>query len=794
MRGECEQCKRHEASNNACLMGSFPSGTSSIMIIGDIPTHHEALKGQYFTGHIAQWFAEKLSTYGIDMGTCYLTKAIKCHHADPVTKSHIKYCKGLLDEEIDAIKPKYILTLGNTALQALTGKGAIEKNRGKAIEYKGAKVLATYNPSAVIRSPKYEPMFNADLQYFANMCQDKWEEDTFKWMLVDSKAKYFEMLEAIRKDEYTSYDIETSCLKDTEKGVMHMLGIGTEHMNYVLYTRNLNSAVVNTIFSLIKWSVAQNSKFDNRWLRAKYGLTHVIGFDTMLALYVLNASTPHDLKYASRVYCNAPDYAIKAESFKEVLTEDERIEMAEYCARDVHYTRKLYPILRDELMKDRRLARVFKHIVMPGERVLQKIEARGAYVDLKELQDVTIEFQRQLKDIDDELAMFIPNIADMNLNSTQQLAKLLFTDLGLPVISYTDSGAPSTGKASLLRLVDKHHVPRLILERRKYSKGLDGFLVPWVAYREKDGRLHTTYNIAKTGTGRLSAEDPNLQQVPRDKRVRNLISAPNGRKFLEADYSQIELRAASYIARADSMKQAYILGEDIHTKTAISVSGKAPDDITKADRTGAKAVNFGYLYGMWWKSFKAYAFDTYGVVVSDEDAMHSREVYFETYPEFVDWHKRQINEVRSEKAVRTPTGRIRHLPNIDSPDSDLRGEAERQSINTPVQSFASDMTLLAMIAIDTHLEEHYAGKALLVGQVHDAILVEADDDVAEEIGYVIKDIMEHVPDTLTALFHITLDVPIVADVTIGTAWGKGDELKPLQTLDKKVVDKAVVGW
>ena len=422
------------------------------------------------------------------------------------------------------------------------------------------------------------------------------------------------------------------------------------------------------------------------------------------------------------------------------------------------------------------LARPFKYIIMPGERVLQKIETVGVYIDQDKLREVTFEYEMRRDELDDLISEKLPDSYGgmVNLNSPTQLAKLLFDDLGLPVIEKTKGGKDSTGKSTLLRLVDYHDLPRLILDRRKYEKAINGFLYPWVDYLKDDGRLHSTYNIARTATGRLSASDPNLQQVPRDANVRSLISCTPGRDFIEADYSQLELRVAAFVAKAESMKQVYMRGEDLHKKTAAQVAGCKMEDVTKDMRFHAKAVNFGYLYGMWWKSFKSYAFDSYGVVVTDEEAEHSRNIYFETYPELTGWHERQKNEVRTYKRVKTATGRIRHLPDIDSPDKDIRNGEERKAINTPVQSFGSDITMLAMIMIDQEIDKRYKGKACLIGQVHDAIMAEANKDVSREVAIMIKRIMENVPQVLRTYFGVVFDIPLVAEVELGSAWGVGE--------------------
>lgn len=431
-----------------------------------------------------------------------------------------------------------------------------------------------------------------------------------------------------------------------------------------------------------------------------------------------------------------------------------------------------------------RLITIFDTIITPAEAVLQDIEEYGAYVDYDELIKLTLDYQikrdEALKDLDDMLPATMRG--EINWNSPNQVRELLFDRLKLPIISRTEKGVPQTGKSVLLRLVDQHPIPGKLLEARKYSKALNGFLNPWKEYLDyeismgRPPRLHTTYNIAKTNTGRLSAEDPNLQQVPRLTGIRSLICAPPGYVIIEADYSQIELRIAAFIARAYSMLSIYNTGGDLHLKTAMATSGLKAEEITKELRTRAKAVNFGYIYGMWWKSFKAYAFDNYGVTLTDREAEQSRNDFFKSYPELTHWHERSKKYVHTYKYIKSPLGRIRYLPNIDSFDKELRGKAERQAINTPVQSTASDMLLIALIHVHHMLrEKNY--DAHLIGEVHDSILIECRSDQAKEVGTLVKRCMEEtVPLVLRKVFSVTLDVPIVADVTIGPGWGQGVDL------------------
>ncbi len=782
----CKDCNLHEHAKNPCIK---PIGLlhTDVMIISDYPSWAEDNFNGIWASPTGKFIFRELFNVGIDASKCYVTKAVKCYSPKKPSVKQIKACLPKLQEEIRTIKPRYILTFGDISMKAVLNKTGITKHRGKLFEInEGIKVIPSLHPSLVIKQPHHLTVFRADLNYFSRLLDGEWSQPKdFDWTIIKTYKEAEEMLNDVLSSRHISYDIETTCLDDYDNGKIRAVGIATDKKCYILpYELDVPLSgfvhdAIKTIFEkkgLIK--IAQNGAFDNHWLRTR-GIKPHLDFDTMLASYVINVTLPHDLKYMAKTYCGAGDYAIDARNIDKVIEEHGFETVARYCALDVYYTLKLYHILKAELLKDQKLARVFKYIIMPGARVLENIRSRGAYINLEKLKQVKAEYTEKVKELEKEL-FFMVGKKEVNWNSPDQLADVLFNQLKLPVLETTATGKPSTGKSTLLRLVDKHPIPQKVLELRKYSKALNAFLIPWeekLEYEIKKGRqprLHTQYHIAQTATGRLSASNPNLQQVPRDKNVRSLVSAPPGRKLIEADFSQIELRIAAFIAGAESMKKIYRMGGDIHTETASEVSGVRPEDVTKPQRTAAKAVNFGFLYGMWWKSFKAYAFDSYGVIVTDEEAQHARERYFEKYYELLEWHERQKREVRAFGYIRTPIGRIRHLPNINSPDKDLRSEAERQAINTPVQSMASDLMLLAMIQIDQLLD---ADKAMIVGQIHDAILVEVDEDYVVEASKIIKETMEGVPKVVKKLFGITIDLPIVADVEVGDGWGIGEEIK-----------------
>lgn len=263
-----------------------------------------------------------------------------------------------------------------------------------------------------------------------------------------------------------------------------------------------------------------------------------------------------------------------------------------------------------------------------------------------------------------------------------------------------------------------------------------------------------------------------MQQVPRDPFIRGVIGAPSGWSFIQADYSQIELRIAAHCADERRMQRAFLLGEDIHSLTASRLTGKSQKSLTKEERKKAKAVNFGFLYGMYPKKFQSYAFESFDLEVTLGEAELARAQYFEMFPQLHSWHDRQKRVAHNKHFVSSPIGRVRHLPDILSSDHSVRMEAERQAINSPVQSMASDLMLYSMVKLHPLLNPR---EAAIVGTLHDAIFLEVREDCVEAYAPLIKETMENLP--LKKTFGCDLRVPITVDVEAGQHWGEGDVIQ-----------------
>lgn len=785
---KCNLCGLSETAKTVCLMGQGPV-PSDIMIIGEAPGYCEDDVGKPFQGRAGQVMDEMLGEVGLKRDNIYITNAVRCHPPDnrTPTRKEITSCGIYLIREIARVKPKFVLILGAVALMGALKKGGVTKHRGEVYEKDGIKYFVTLHPAALFRQPQQIPYVRADFQRFSNLVNGKIDNNLegFNWNLVDSPAKLRICLSSLVNDPVISFDIESSGLNPLAPGFkIFMIGFGTEGKQWIVpfdYPGSPFTAPIiqqKVIASLKKALdngqkiVGQNGKYDIKCILATYGWRVPQTFDTMLASYILDENAPHGLKPMSKMFFNAPDYDIP----KPIDTDRWSLkQVAEYCAMDVYYTRRLYFLQREQLLEDKALLRVFKELIMPASNALVDVELNGVYVDPVKYQEALIQIGEKVTEQEKALLSY----QDINWNSTQQISKYLFGDLKLEVLERTEKGAPSTNSESVLsRLRDAHPVIPALISYREQIK-LKQFLVSWGGFLDNSSRMYPTVKLIGTVTGRLSNSDPNLQQVPRDILLRSLITAPEGWELLEADYSQVELRGAAMLSGDRTMKMAYQAGEDIHKKTASAVMGVPTEKVEKADRKKAKAVNFGFIYGMGFRKFQEYARDKYGVDLTLDEAQEFRTRFFELYEDLQSWHERQRRLVRKYGYVRSPFGRKRRLPGIFSPDKKVRGEAERQSINSPNQSFASDLNLFSFVRISRELP---GDKIRPVGLIHDALLAWVRKGCLDEIVPKVKEIMTDT-ETIEKIFKMTIPVPIEVDIKIGP-WGLGKEYQKPKTLIK----------
>ena len=643
-------------------------------------------------------------------------------------------------------------------------------------------------------------------------------------VIVNDTSSYNAMKRRLRGE--VSFDLETTGLYPWQSQIVSM-GFGTADNQYIIpwdhedsFWRPRLGEIVEELNEIINDCelITQNGKFDALMMRVHHGVMWIPTFDTMLAHYLLDENSYHDLEYLAAAFLGASNYDVPlaVKQGKHGIKA-----LAKYQALDLDYTRQLKFIFDKKLKADSSLNRVFRHILMPCVRLFIEIEFDGVYIDQSKFDIAETYLLNEVATALNKLKEWEPapkpklnkkgqptgKMIEFNWGSTQQLGKLLFEDLKIPIVEKTGKGAPSTSE-SVLKRID-HPMVESLLKFRGAKQQLSFFIEGWKPYLVK-GYLHPSFKLHGTVTGRLSAEHPNLQQVPRDPRIRQLIAAPDDWELIEADLSQIELRIAAELSNDREMVYAYSHGIDVHWLTLLRELGRSagqadvvietastlmqrevtysealdillkagPDacaevnPVWKELRKKAKAINFGYLYGMWWRKFIIYARDNYEVKVTEREAQASRKSFFDLYKDLPAWHNRQKNYAQRNGYVMSLSGRKRHLPDaLSSEDTPQRAEALRQAINAPVQSFANELNLMAALQLR---KEYPRTIVRICGTVHDAILARVKKPHVVEVSRRLLEIMRH-PNMLDEL-DIKLRIPIEAELKVG-AWSRGVSLE-----------------
>ena len=508
--------------------------------------------------------------------------------------------------------------------------------------------------------------------------------------------------------------------------------------------------------------IAHNLKFDYKVLK-HYGV-EVEGaiFDTMIAHYLLNPDGRHGMDYLSEIYLNYKPVSIESLIGKKgknqgTLRDVSLEEQTSYAAEDADVTFQLYEIFAPQLKKEG-VEDLFYHIEMPLMRVLAKMEFAGISLDEKWLIQESKDLENDLKNL--ETKIFELCGEEFNMNSPKQLGEILFEKLKLdPKAKKTKTGQYATSEDILQKLASKHEIIQYILEYRTYQKLKSTYVDALPNQIDKDTkRVHTNFSQTTAATGRLASLNPNLQNIPirtlRGQQIRGAFVADEGNKLISADYSQIELRLIAEISGEENMIKAFQNGEDIHASTAAKLFKIPIEEVTKTQRSQAKTVNFGIIYG---QGAFALAEQT---GLSRTEAKQLIDSYYETYPKLKEFMAEQVAKARKLGYVETILGRKRHLQDINSNNFVVKGHAERNAVNAPIQGSAADIIKLAMIKIQEVLEqEHLKTKMLL--QVHDELVFEAPENEVETAKKLIKENMENAYKT---------EVPLLVEVGVGKNW------------------------
>lgn len=535
------------------------------------------------------------------------------------------------------------------------------------------------------------------------------------------------------------------------------------------------------LFDQIKWLLTSpkvklrlsNGKFDLIWIAEKWGIECTnFKFDNMLVGTILNENRSNSLNLHAKTMTTMGGYddPFNAKYDKGHM---ERIPANDdfliYAGGDTDAAHRVADNLRDELVEDEQLANFYIRILHPAARAFEKVERRGVLVDQEKYEVLRQDLRKTIDENHKKTLSLLPNKMRIKYRERidQQLAEgkspmlpsilkeFFFTPHGLnlkPKEVTAKTKEPSMAKSHLRQFANVPEAAAMVAaltDADSAMKTLSTFVDGFLKHLRPDGRFHTTYYLGRaefeghdddesgTVTGRLSAKDPPFQVTPKKtkwaKRIRECFPAPPGKLVLSCDYSQGELKVVACVAPEKTMLQAYEDGLDLHAVTGAKLAQvdlqeflswkdnpeKELADLFDKNRGNAKPANFGLLYGMGVEGFQAYAWANYGIKLTYEEAEQMRNAFFELYPGLINYHEKQREVVKFMKQVRSPLGRIRHLPMIDAWDREIRSKANRQAINSPIQSCLSDMMLWAIALID---QAYPNGEIEVVGMIHDALI------------------------------------------------------------------------
>jgi DNA polymerase-1 len=488
-----------------------------------------------------------------------------------------------------------------------------------------------------------------------------------------------------------------------------------------------------------------------------------IGCDTMVASYLMNPTKHnHNLEEIAREYLDHRMISYKdvvGSGKKEVTFDQVDLNSAkDYSCEDSDVTFLASHILLSKLEGEEGLKDLFNEVEIPLIEVLAHMEMNGVRINQSLLEEMSKEFEIKLASIADRIYLLAGE--QFNINSSQQLARILFEKLKLPRVKRTKTGT-STDTEVLTKLAHQHDLPGEILVYRSLSKLKSTYIdaLPKLI-NSRTGRVHTSYNQTVTATGRLSSSDPNLQNIPirseEGKRIREAFIPEEGWLMLSADYSQIELRILAHLAGDSALREAFQRDEDIHAHTASNIFGVSLEDVTPEMRRQAKVINFGIIYGM-----SAFGLGK-ELDIEPKVAAAYIEGYFEKYKGVREYIDSSLRESREKGYVTTLFGRRRYLPEINSSNQIVRNAAERTAINTPIQGTAADLIKVAMIHIHRRLKDLKLSTKMVM-QVHDELVFECPEGELEQASRIVREGMEGA---------MECSVPLRVSIARGRNWNE----------------------
>jgi DNA polymerase-1 len=741
-----------------------------ILVIGEAPGKTEVEKGRGFVGQSGTLLRRALEECGA--GIIDTANVVKCHPTDPrgnnrgPTAREQERCYNFLKKEMGGYE-LYILAGGVAISNVLSKDISPTLFSGHLFRENGRLLLPITHPAYLLRKHDEElkKVWTADIQWGIDMINGKIPFPEYE--LLDTDKKIGEFIDLVRKYREVTNDIETTGL-DPRKDSLIVVGFRVAGKNFIYpVSKRLDwKKELNAMVEPIDTVILHNAMFDIKFLRAKGIDIRADIRDTQVLCYLVD-----DLrrKVSLKLKVLAKDWL--GRRYKGIIRDmveapDE--DMYRYNSEDLEYTEELHDFAWSRLPNDR-LRKSYVMFLGNSEYPVMEMEAHGFKVDEEEFKKVKVEAEEKIKEIEDGLRdMF----GEVKWSSKDQLEKV-FRQLNI------DTGVKTKTKKMQIRMENLEELAGTVtdkkaqflidslIELRTLNKLYSTYIAGLGEKLDADWRIRASYGFTTTGTGRLSCNNPNVQSIPRASFIRKMFKVSPGYKLLAADFSQIELRIGAIVFGIQKMIEAFVKDIDIHRLTASLITGKSLDMVSKDERQQAKAVNFGFLYGASAWGFKVQAKVEYGIELSDAEAEQFRKRHFDAYG-LEEGHAKIKSFVKENKYIESIFGRRRYLPEIDSGIDKIRGHAERQGLNTPVQSSASDVNLMTMWKLwawkmQENIDMHF------VATVHDSFLLEVKEELVPQVLDMIKTVTAEVEKDVREF--VEGDIPkLKIEVKVGDHW------------------------
>ena len=797
-------------------VGTYIGSNAKVLFLFESPTFQADLDNRITAGPVMELFKQYLINAGISFDDIAITYMVHCFSGtpskdnefkltnNPVKKVYYDNCRHYLEDVLKEVQPKLVVCVGDRPTKYFLGD-----TKAKLFNVYGAIVKSPlYNIDTfcimdmytLYMKTQYRCYGTKSFEFIKNFISgvQPATQPTYCNVVTDHQSLQ-RALDQILKSTKTAVDIETSGLNFMEDKIVGIgFALDKENSYYIpLYKyedklvsfwdseteKGIKEDLVK-FFTNETLKIAYNGQFDFKFIRKYLGLNRInnASFDVMLASHLLNENLNgmRTLKLLSILFTDMGGYESVLYNWlrENKITKDNMYQapveiLGKYCCLDTLATYRLYSKFDIQLEREG-LLHLFNTLTMPLQKVLMDVEYDGVQVDIVHLQSLESTNKKMLEN---QLSIIRGKIGNpnFNVNSTQQLADLLFNKLGCKVIRTTATGAPATDKATIEKYAKKHSVLQDILDYKKKRTETSTFLTGMKALLDKNNKVHTSYLLHGTDSGRLSSTNPNLQNIPREKNVKNLYIPEPGKVMIQCDLSQGEFNAWASYAQDEKMLNDIRNGLDIHRTVASKVWKLKPEDVSKELRTFAKRVVFGLMYGI--------SIDGAAKLVgcTEAEAMRIQSTFFGMYPKAAAWLKNIPVVARAKGYLTTVFGRKRRLGHLFAhPLSGMRNYAARVSSNFPMQSTVADITARNMINLKPYLD---SVGAQIILTVHDSIIVQCDKAIAKEVSEeMMKIVTQPVPN-----YHGI----IKCDIEIGTAWGHLDKLE-FDDIDNSILNADII--